>query len=121
MPDGDCKLYTGDGTSGQVLTSNGAGSAPTFQAAAADGLFYKSDISTVAYVKNGTGLDIKAGSKVWRMDGTVATYSSATAITLPSMTAGTDYAIYICDDETIRADSNFSAPSGYTTSNSRKI
>ena len=34
MPDGDTKLYTGDGTSGQVLTSGGAGVAPTFQAAA---------------------------------------------------------------------------------------
>ena len=31
MPDGDTKLYTGDGTSGQVLTSGGTGVAPTFQ------------------------------------------------------------------------------------------
>ena len=38
MPDGDTKLYTGDGTSGQVLTSGGAGVAPTFQAAAGGGL-----------------------------------------------------------------------------------
>ena len=37
IPDGDTKLYTGDGTSGQILTSNGAGTAPTFQAAAAAG------------------------------------------------------------------------------------
>ena len=35
MPDGDTKLYTGDGTSGQVLTSGGAGVAPTFQTTAA--------------------------------------------------------------------------------------
>ena len=34
MPDGDTKLYTGDGTSGQILTSGGAGVAPTFQTAA---------------------------------------------------------------------------------------
>jgi len=34
MPDGDTKLYTGDGTSGQILTSGGVGVAPTFQAAA---------------------------------------------------------------------------------------
>ena len=37
MPDGDTKLYTGDGTSGQILTSGGAGVAPTFQAAAGGG------------------------------------------------------------------------------------
>ena len=38
MPDGDTKLYTGDGTSGQVLTSGGTGVAPTFQAAAGGGI-----------------------------------------------------------------------------------
>ena len=37
MPDGDTKLYTGDGTSGQILTSGGAGVAPTFQTAAGGG------------------------------------------------------------------------------------
>ena len=37
MPDGDTKLYTGDGTSGQILTSGGTGVAPTFQTAAAGG------------------------------------------------------------------------------------
>jgi len=116
--------FYGAGTSGQILTSNGAGAAPSFQTAAtaaADGLFFKDDISTVAFVKNGSGLDIKAGSKVWRKDGTVVTYATATAVTLPTMSAGTDYAIYICDDGSIRADANFSAPSGYTTSNARKI
>ena len=41
MPDGDTKLYTGDGTSGQVLTSGGAGVAPTFQAAAGGGKVLK--------------------------------------------------------------------------------
>jgi hypothetical protein len=40
---------------------------------------------------------------------------------MPTLTAGTDYAIYGCTDGTLRADANFSAPSGYTTANSRKI
>jgi hypothetical protein len=40
---------------------------------------------------------------------------------MPSLTAGTDYAIYACTDGTIRADSSFSFPSGYTTANSRFI
>jgi hypothetical protein len=40
---------------------------------------------------------------------------------MPTLTAGTDYAIYGCTDGTIRADANFSAPASYTTANSRKI
>jgi hypothetical protein len=40
---------------------------------------------------------------------------------MPALTAGTDYAIYACADGTLRADASFSAPSGYTTANSRKI
>ncbi len=42
-------------------------------------------------------------------------------VVMPTLTAGTDYAIYACADGTLRADSNFSAPSGYTTANSRFI
>jgi len=45
MPDGDTKLYTGDGTSGQILTSGGVGVAPTFQTAAGGG-----KVLQVAYV-----------------------------------------------------------------------
>ena len=58
MPDGDTKLYTGDGTSGQVLTSGGAGVAPTFQAAASGGataLDGLSDATTSATSNIGLG------------------------------------------------------------------
>ena len=88
----------------------------------ADGLFYKADPSTVAFTKlSATTAEIKAGTKVWKRSGSVKTFATATAITMPSLTTGTDYAIYVCDDDTIRADASFSAPSGYTTANSRKI
>ena len=42
-------------------------------------------------------------------------------VVLPSLSAGTDYAIYACSDGTLQASANFSAPAGYTTTNSRRI
>lgn len=53
--------------------------------------------------------------------GTLRLYSSGLAVTLPTLVAGTDYAIYACADGTLQASSNFSAPSGYTTANSRQV
>lgn len=70
---------------------------------AATGLFHKTDFASVAFTKTGAGtVSIKAGTKVWVND-TVVTYSTATAVTMPSLTAGTDYFIYIEDDATISA------------------
>ncbi len=87
----------------------------------ASGIFYKTDPSTVAFTKTGNGTaTVKAGTMVdvW---GTTVTFSVATNIVMPTLTSGTDYAIYACADGTIRADASTSAPSGYTTANSRKI
>lgn len=44
---------------------------------------------------------------------------SGSSLIMPTLVAGTDYAFYLCYDGTLRADSNFTAPSGYTTGNSR--
>ena len=44
---------------------------------------------------------------------------AGSSLLMPTLTPGTDYAFYLCADGTLRADSNFSAPSGYTTSTSR--
>ncbi|MDP1530307.1 MAG: hypothetical protein Q8M05_13075 [Rhodoferax sp.] len=85
------------------------------------GLFKKDDPTTVAFTKLTAGTaEIKAGTIV-DVDGTTISFATATAITMPALTAGTDYAIYACADGTLRADASFSAPSGYTTANSRKI
>jgi len=76
------------------------------------GLFYKTDSSTVAFTKTGAGTaQIKAGTRI-EVGGTTVTFSSATSITMPTLTAGTDYAIWVKDDATIQATSNYSsAPS----------
>ena len=91
------------------------------QASVLPGYFYKTDFNTVAFTKTGSGtVSVKAGTVV-SVVASVVTFSVDTAVTMPTLTAGTDYAIYVCDDGSIRADSSWSAPSGYSTSNSRKI
>ena len=83
------------------------------------GLFYKADPTTVAFTKTGAGTaSIKAGTKV-DVAGTVVTFVANTAITMPALTAGTDYAIWVKDDATIRATTNFSTAPG--AGNWRKI
>ena len=83
------------------------------------GLFYKADPTTVAFTKTGAGTaSIKAGTKV-DVAGTVVTFVAATAITMPALAAGTDYAIWVKDDATIQATTNFSTAPG--AGNWRKI
>jgi|GEM_PF-452249 len=83
--------------------------------------FKKADIKTVAFIKTGAGtISIKAGAKIEVAD-TLQVFAAQTAIVMPTLTAGTDYAIYVCTDGTVRADASFTAPSGYTISNSRQI
>jgi hypothetical protein len=85
------------------------------------GNFYKADAYSVGFTTTGAGTaQIKAGTVV-EVAGQIINFSSATAIVMPTLTAGTDYAIYATTDGSVVADSNFSAPSGYTTANSRKI
>ena len=88
-------------------------------AAASYGMFYKADPTTVAFTKTGAGTaSIKAGTKV-DVAGAVVTFVGATAIAMPALTAGTDYAIWVKDDATIQATTNFSTAPG--AGNWRKI
>lgn len=84
-------------------------------------LFYKADSTTPAFIKTAAGtISVKAGTYAM-VAGTMVSFAAQTAVTMPTLVAGTDYAIYVCTDGSIRADSNWSAPTGYTTANSRKI
>jgi hypothetical protein len=85
------------------------------------GYFRKVDPTTPAFTVTGAGtISVKAATIV-ECAGAIFTYAAATAVTMPSLAAGTDYAIYQCFDGTICADASFTAPTGYTTSNSRQI
>ena len=87
--------------------------------ASSAGAFTKTDPTTVAFTKTGAGTaQIKAGTKV-DVVGTLVTFASATSITMPTLTAGTDYAVWVKDDATIQATTNFSSAPG--AGNWRKI
>lgn len=104
-------------TSGNHVVNRDYGDAR--YAALGSGVFYKADPATVAFTKTGAGTaSIKAGTRV-DVAGTVVTFASATAITMPTLAAGTDYAIWVKDDATIEATTSFSSAPG--AGNWRKI
>lgn len=76
--------------------------------------------SPVFATSTGQNLTLKAGTRV-ALNGRIWRFDVATAVTLPTLTAGTDYAVYICEDGVLRGDANFSVPTGWTTANSRQI
>lgn len=77
------------------------------------GLFLKADPAAVAFVKTGAGAaSVKAGTKI-SVAGRAVTFDAASPITMPVLTPGADYAIWVKDDATIVATPNFStAPDG---------
>lgn len=107
-------------TDGMVLMST-AGGARSWGAQGNPLLFVKADPASVAFVKTGSGtLAVKAGTQV--MVGTrLVSFSAQTAVVMPSLAAGTDYAVYACTDNTVRASTSWTAPAGYTTATSRLI
>lgn len=85
------------------------------------GVFHKTETTSVVFTKTGADtLSIKAGTVV-DVAGVSINFTTATAVVMPALTAGTDYAIYACADGTVRADASFTAPSGYTSADSRLI
>lgn len=83
------------------------------------GTFYKADPTTVAFTKTAVGAaSVKAGTYVF-IGATLVSFAVATAITMPTLTSGTDYAIWAKDDGTVQATTNFSAAPG--AGNYRKI
>jgi hypothetical protein len=84
-----------------------------------DGYFYKIDATSVAFSKTGNGTaTVKAGTIV-DVAGTQVEFSTATSITMPSLSSGTDYAVWVKDDATIQASSNHTSPP--SAGNWRKI
>ena len=83
------------------------------------GLFVKLDPTTVCFNKTGSGAaTIKAGTYMV-VGSTLLSYLVDTAITMPTLVAGTDYAIWVKDDKTIQATSSFTSAPG--SGNWRKI
>lgn len=99
-------------TPAQLLADNNAAAAT---------IFSKALSTSPAFIKTGAGTVSVLAKTSAMVAGNLISFAVNTAVTMPALTAGTDYAIYFCTDGTVRADANFSAPTGYTTANSRKI
>jgi hypothetical protein len=92
---------------------------PPVSSATSYGLFVKADPTTVAFTKTGAGTaEIKAGTKV-DVSGTLVEYAIAASITMPALSAGTDYAVWVKSDGTIQADASHTVAPG--AGNWRKI
>lgn len=82
------------------------------------GIFIKADSSAVAFTKTGNGTaSVKAGTLV-DVGGKMIAFAADTAITMPTLTAGNDYAIWVNPDASIQATSSFTSP---PVTGSRKI
>ena len=87
-------------------------------AALARGLFAKAIPSTVAWTKTGAGTATTASTLYVEVSGAIKTIASGTSIAMPTLTAGTDYAIWCKPDGTLEATSNHTSP---PVANSRKV
>ncbi len=107
---------------GEVLQYDGTNWVNT--AASIDGLFYKVDTNSVAFTApTGSTVSIKAGTKV-AVEGTLVEFATATAVTMPSLTAGTDYYIYVDtsgDAEAVAATGTWPTPVAAPPADSRLI
>lgn len=91
----------------------------------------------IAEIGSGTSFFIKTDSRkpAWLVDAGLKTsqkirvpfgssaleYASGFVVTLPTLTAGNDYAIYATEDGRLLADLNWSAPSGEPAGTARKL
>lgn len=82
------------------------------------GLFYKTDRSSVAWTKTGNGTAETASELYVEVNGSLLTIASGTSINMPSLTAGTDYAIWVETDGSLQASSNHTTP---PSANARKV
>jgi hypothetical protein len=85
------------------------------------GLFKKSAPRTRLFSSPSAGSIVTTQQFYVEVGGYLMNFASGTNVSMPTLVAGTDYAVYACTDGTLRADSNWSYPSGYTTSNTRFI
>lgn len=82
------------------------------------GLFRKANPDAVAWTKTGNDTAMTAMALYVEVNGAVQTIASGASISMPSLTAGTDYAIWAKTNGTLEATANFTSP---PTANARKV
>lgn len=80
----------------------------------------KQSATSPVWAKSGSGL-VTSQALTYTLAGQVHEIAAAAAITLPTLTPGSDYAIYATTDGRFVADLNWSAPSGEPAGTTRKI
>ena len=80
----------------------------------------KSNPDTVLFTASGQTI-VTSQSCYARVGGIIVSIPSGTSVSLPSLTAGTDYAIYLLPNGTLLASANFTAPAGYTAAQVLKL
>jgi len=106
---------------GALTTNGGLAIGGLLSLYAPSGIFNKSNPAIVAFAKSGNGTATTQVVLTVEIAGTGYLYATSTNIVMPTLTAGTDYAVYACTDGTIRADANFTTATGYTATTCRKI
>lgn len=83
------------------------------------GYFRKADPTTAAFVKTGAAtISTQAAILYIEVNGVIKTITASTAVTMPSHSAGVDYAIWAKTDGTLEATSNHVTP---PTANARRV
>src|SRR6056297_297283 len=93
--------------------TNSAGTDPLLK-----GVFVKDDTQQVAWTKTGNGTAETQTGLTVEVDGKVLRIASGTSISMPTLSAGTDYAIWVAPDGTLEADASFTTP---PTANGRRV
>ena len=82
------------------------------------GQFSKADTRQVAWTKTGNDTAETSTALTVEVNGDIVEVASGTSISMPSLSAGTDYAIWLSPDGTLEADASFTvAP----TANGRRV
>jgi len=82
------------------------------------GVFRKADATEVAWTKTGNDTAETQTDLFIEVNDTIVTFASGTSITMPSLSAGTDYAIWAKPDGGLEATSNHTSP---PVANARKV
>ena len=118
---GILQLQTGGVTAITIDAGQGSTFAGRITAYAPFGTFNKSNPAAVAFAVASVSTAILTSTLTVEINGTGYKYLSSSSVVMPTLTAGTDYAIFACTDGTIIADANFTAATGYTVLTCRKI
>jgi hypothetical protein len=107
-----------DATGSNLSALTNAATARTNLGVYLQGVFRKAAPEAAAWTKTGNGTASTASTIYVEVDGAIKVIAGGTAIVMPTLVAGTDYAIWAKTDGTLEATSNHTSP---PTAAARKV